>query len=100
VAAGRRQQQNRLLTRQIPVELIGELGAARREMPARSRSQLVEAAAAEEVPIAALIHVGGWCVQTDDADQVIWDVVLLFLAPPGGGGVGGGGSCDDAGTAR
>jgi hypothetical protein len=61
-------------------------------MLARSGSQLVEASAAQEVPIATLVHVGGWSVQAHDAYQVIWDFVLLFLAPPGGGGGGGGGA--------
>jgi hypothetical protein len=82
-----------VLSRPVPDELLGELGAARRALrgkPARSRSQLVEAAAAEEVPFSALVHVVGWCVQAHGAEQVVGDG--LFLAPPGGdrGGVGGG----------
>jgi hypothetical protein len=94
------QQRDRLLSRQTPVELVGELGAARRTlggMPVRSGSQLGEAAAAEEVPVATLVHVGGGCVQTHDADQVIWGFwVLLFLAPPGSRGGGGGGGAHAA----
>jgi hypothetical protein len=95
VAAGGRQQRYRLLNRPVPDELVGELGAARRALrglPARYGSQLVEAAAAEEVAVAALVHVVGWCVQTYGAEQVVGDGLVLFRAPPGGGGGPGGGA--------
>jgi hypothetical protein len=98
VAAGRRQQRYRLLDRQTPDGIFGERGAARRARRgslARSGSQLVEAAAAQEVPVATLEHVVGRSVQTYGAEQVIWNVRVgvLVLAPPGyGGGRRGGGA--------
>jgi hypothetical protein len=93
VAAGCRQKRYRVLSRQRPLETVGELGAAHRALRrllARSCSQLVEAAAAEEVAVATLVHVAGWCLQAYGAAQVVGDGVVLVLAPPDGGGRGGG----------
>ena len=66
-----------MLSRQAPAEFLGKRGATRRAFwgkPARSGSQLVEAAAAEEVAVTTLVHVVGWCVQAHGAEQVVGDV--------------------------